>query len=878
MRLAGPALLVMLLFAADVHAADGGFASAMREGRIHLDAARFGKAVVAFEAAAASARALPAGERALKELEAQRYRLGCLHRLGRFVELRNVMRRVLELHRIRRSSDDVLLTQIDLATIELELGNARAALDMLAEVRTALGEEGALRDAAKRHVARIDTELRSAQAARMSRAYADALQHADRALELQKDAPKPSVRVGEALLAKGTIHLELGARDECRRLYGLAEEHFVGRPDKRAVIAGNLGIAAYEDGEFESAQQHLAQAAALFEQSGWHARAARVPIQQAVMYLHAREFAKALERLGPPPRPPKADGRPRPKAADRSPSLAEAYRQLYRGRAYLGLAELEHAADAFTRTAAAADILGDRHLLAEVKAAQAEVALTKGEAKPAVALAVEALEALDGIVAALSPASGAEARHARGHIYETAARVGCATGDPNQAYDLLERGRAAALVQMLGGADVFAHIEVPDALRDEETQLREALREARVKESLAGPTNKRAPIRKAMADRRAAELAYEGFRRRLQREARRRMPLLGVTPPSLKAVAAGLAAHERLVLYSLTDAAAHALVIGPKRSRVRDLGDVATLRKVIEELDIEDPKREAIRTAAAEVRKRLLDPLKLPKSVRRLLISPDGIIGSIPFTLLDESREFAFTPSATVHHLLADRRKRTRGPMLAIGDPAYAHEAGGRSLDVYFGRRRVQRLSGTRAELEAIKRKGDRLVLGPDASKDGFLAAVRSRKSWDTLVFACHGYANAHRPSQSGLALTPGKEHDGYLCAGEIFGMRIPANLVVLSACDSGRGTGMRGDGMTGLAGAFLYAGSPRVIASLWKVPDDATAALMSRFHELWRPKNGARPLAAGEALRQAQTYVRKQSRWSHPSDWAAWVLWGRPD
>ena len=90
-----------------------------------------------------------------------------------------------------------------------------------------------------------------------------------------------------------------------------------------------------------------------------------------------------------------------------------------------------------------------------------------------------------------------------------------------------------------------------------------------------------------------------------------------------------------------------------------------------------------------------------------------------------------------------------------------------------------------------------------------------------------------------------------------------------------GRVTG--GEGILGLVRGYLQAGAGGVIASLWKVDDDATQALMVRFYELWDPE-GATGLPAAEALRDAQAYVAAQEGWAHPTYWAGWQLWGAPD
>jgi CHAT domain-containing protein len=130
---------------------------------------------------------------------------------------------------------------------------------------------------------------------------------------------------------------------------------------------------------------------------------------------------------------------------------------------------------------------------------------------------------------------------------------------------------------------------------------------------------------------------------------------------------------------------------------------------------------------------------------------------------------------------------------------------------------------------------------------------------------------------RSALAITADSEDDGLLTALESFSMTIPADLVVMSACETGKGRIYQTEGILGLTRAFMFAGAPRVICSLWKVDDEATRALMIRFYELWNPKD-EKGLPAAAALQQAQQFIRGHEKWEHPYYWAAWVLWGLPD
>jgi CHAT domain-containing protein len=143
------------------------------------------------------------------------------------------------------------------------------------------------------------------------------------------------------------------------------------------------------------------------------------------------------------------------------------------------------------------------------------------------------------------------------------------------------------------------------------------------------------------------------------------------------------------------------------------------------------------------------------------------------------------------------------------------------------------------------------------------------------LHFATHGLINAEQPELSGLALSlvdaDGRSQDGFLRLNTIYNMRLAADLVVLSACQSALGKEISGEGLVGLTRGFMYAGARRVIASLWQVDDVATAELMKRFYRGLLNDH----LAPAAALRAAQQDLRTQPRWSSPFFWAGFVVQG---
>ncbi|MFN7944122.1 MAG: CHAT domain-containing tetratricopeptide repeat protein [Blastocatellia bacterium] len=141
--------------------------------------------------------------------------------------------------------------------------------------------------------------------------------------------------------------------------------------------------------------------------------------------------------------------------------------------------------------------------------------------------------------------------------------------------------------------------------------------------------------------------------------------------------------------------------------------------------------------------------------------------------------------------------------------------------------------------------------------------------------FATHGLLDAERPGLSSLVLSlvdaQGRAQNGFLRANDIYNLKLPAELVVLSACQTGLGREIKGEGLVGLTRGFMYAGAARVVVSLWSVNDKATADLMTRFYQKML-KQGERPAAA---LRAAQVEMWKQKQWQSPFYWAAFVLQG---
>jgi CHAT domain-containing protein len=190
---------------------------------------------------------------------------------------------------------------------------------------------------------------------------------------------------------------------------------------------------------------------------------------------------------------------------------------------------------------------------------------------------------------------------------------------------------------------------------------------------------------------------------------------------------------------------------------------------------------------------------------------------------------------------------------------------------------RIPRLPATRTEATQI------LSLVPVSESMGSFDFDASRQmatsgelsQYRYVHFATHGFLDSLHPELSGIVLSmvdeKGNQQDGFLRAHEIFNLKLPAELVVLSACQTGLGKEVKGEGLVSLTRGFMYAGAPRVVVSLWSVNDEATAELMARFYR-GMLKDNLRPAAA---LRAAQVSLMNERAWSSPFYWAAFTMQG---
>jgi CHAT domain-containing protein/Flp pilus assembly protein TadD len=274
-----------------------------------------------------------------------------------------------------------------------------------------------------------------------------------------------------------------------------------------------------------------------------------------------------------------------------------------------------------------------------------------------------------------------------------------------------------------------------------------------------------------------------------------------------------------------------------------------------------------------------------------VVIVADGALHYLPFeTLMPPGGRFlgedftvAYVPSASVLAELPAPSGVRRKELLAYGNPyfgpgpprpATAQDVV-RGLDVRDGLR-LTPLPNTRYEVEGIA------ALYPTSMSTTHLGRAATKTSvqqenlteYKRIHFATHAFIDERRPERSGIVLSSAGQEDGVLRINDILALKLNADLVVLSACQTGLGKLMRGEGISGLTRAFLFAGTPRVVASLWNVNDAATTDLMKTFYR--KMQDG---LAPARALQAAKLEMMRSgvAAYRAPYFWAAFVLVGEP-
>jgi CHAT domain-containing protein len=496
-----------------------------------------------------------------------------------------------------------------------------------------------------------------------------------------------------------------------------------------------------------------------------------------------------------------------------------------------------------------------------------------------------------------------------------------------------EKGRARSLLELLVESRAEIREGVDSALLAREQELRDSIAEkAEHQIRLLSAQHTDEAAEKASKEIDALTTEYEQVLARIRETSPRYAALTQPLPLSLKDIQTRVLDSETLLLeYSLGEERSFLWAITqdsistfelPKRQDVevaaRKVYELVTERnRVIKEETLAQRRLRMARSdeeyqrAASVLSDMILQPAVSQLKGKRLLFVGDGVLQYVPFASLPVptagptssyrplilDHEIINLPSASVMAALREEtagRSRASKTLAVLADPVFQNddprignaESGKISADASTEAYRSAKESGldsfvrlrfTREEANEITRlvSSDKRLEALDFAASRANATSAALGQYQIVHFATHGLINNRHPELSGIVLSlvdeKGQAQNGFLRLYEIYNLKLGADLVVLSACQTAVGQEVRGEGLLGLTRGFMYAGAPRVVATLWQVDDRATSELMKRFYQKMLGE-GLRPAAA---LKAAQVSMQSDKRWSSPHFWAAFTLHG---
>ncbi|BAY93195.1 MULTISPECIES: CHAT domain-containing tetratricopeptide repeat protein [unclassified Tolypothrix] len=500
--------------------------------------------------------------------------------------------------------------------------------------------------------------------------------------------------------------------------------------------------------------------------------------------------------------------------------------------------------------------------------------------------------------------------------------------DPSKAYDALalhysERSRARSLIELLNEANAKILKGANPELIQQERDLRQKIdAKDTLRQNLQTSANKNDLVTKAALQRLSKEISnlltqYQELQAKIRATSPVYAQLSNIDPEKnilkLPQIQQQLDKDTLLLQYSLGEERSYLWAVTPTSMQVYTLPPRQEIEKLTQQL-IQDLKSPIVSEATIASSKKLsqiiLAPVadKLPG--KRLVIVADGALQTLPFAALPDLSATKYQPLMVNHEIvnlpsastiafqrqqLANRKPAPKA-LAILADPVYSatdERVTGKTENTSVGSNLELERSALERSARSLKRSGwDRLVntateakeilkLLPASSRLEALnfdanynqATSKALNQFRILHFATHGFVNQDQPQLSGIVLSlfdqKGTPISGYLRLADLFNQDYPAELIVLSACETGLGKNVNGEGLIGLTRGLMYAGAARVAVSLWQVSDEGTSILMQEFYKQMLQQNKT----PASAMRAAQTKLWQDGR--SPYEWAAFTVQG---
>jgi CHAT domain-containing protein len=416
-----------------------------------------------------------------------------------------------------------------------------------------------------------------------------------------------------------------------------------------------------------------------------------------------------------------------------------------------------------------------------------------------------------------------------------------------KAFEYVERAKSRSLVDLLASKKDFA------VKGGNEKEIRTAL-------AMNDSAEMEAIIQDASIDKSKTRSIQVKTREDLKARSPELSSLVTVTSQPIAEIQSLIPKAEALIEYYYRDKDMYAFILSDGKLQTVKLDsegmaeDIQAFRKLID-----TPSSTQFMDLSRKLYKRLFQPLESALNKRNLIIVSHGTLHYLPINALHDGGGYLIDrysirmmPSASAMKYLQERKADKSGGILIFGNP----DLGDPKYDLEYAQKEATEVAKIRPKSKVFLRK---------EATEGMLRQYS--KDYSYLHFATHGQFNPEAPLQSALLLAPNPQYNGILTVDKLYSLNLNADLVTLSACETGLSKIANGDDLVGLTRGFLYAGSSSIVASLWKVDDLATSHLMMRFYMELDKTN------KGDALRTAQLEMKK--KYPHPYYWASFQLTG---
>src|SRR6476469_1863141 len=721
-------------------------------------------------------------------------------------------------------------------------------------------------------------------------------------------------RGGEATTLNniGLVYSELGEKQKALEYYSqsLPLRRAVGDRGGEATTLNNIGFVYSELGEKQKALEYYSQSLPLSRAVGDRAEEGRTLNNIGLVYSELGEKQKALKYY--------SQSLPLTRAVSDRTQEATTLNNI--GFIYSELGEKQKALEYYSQSLPLSRATGDRSGEANTLSNIAYAKGTQGTLTQALTNIESSLKIIESLRTKIASPELRTSYFATVQNYyqfyikllmelhKTQPKAGYDT----KAFEASERSRARSLLELLQEANANIRQGVAPELLQRERSLQQqldALEKQRI-EVLNRPNHTPAQEAELEKERQTLLTQYQDIQTQIRTTSPRYAALTQPQPLTLAQIQQQILDEKTILLqYSLGKYRSYLWAVTktsitsyelPKAARIET--NARKFRDAVTDPSSRNSPNQ-IAQANDAISQIILQPVAAQLGQKRLLIVGDGVLNYLPFAALSlpgksgengnppliVDHEIVLLPSAStlgiLRHNYSDRQPPTR-TLAILADPVFsandervknsssattqqAVESANPGLSRSRGDNNglFNRLKFTRQEAQIIQK------LVPANSRTESLDFEASRATatspnlsqYKIIHFATHGFANSAHPELSGIVLSlvdeKGTPLNGFLRLTDIFNLKLAADLVVLSACQTGMGQIVQGEGMVGLTRGFMYAGAQRVVVSLWTVDDEGTATLMSSFYQ-GMLKKGLTPAAA---LRAAQIEMLKQEKMRSP-------------